>query len=259
MKRRDLLRTTGTSITAASFVGVAAAGSSDDSGRSFEDHADQARMIRRQTGSQEQFLRYHRAHADRVSNRQITKSVPGHKSDDGASTERLDSGNVTFDLTVAYYLQEACGGEDQAHIDLSVNVDTSWTNNDGEPDEDNVALAWNDDHYRYEDGTAYSDNCSNCSLRNQELNGVSWDWGDGAACWAGCDADFAVGCYAELLTTDQERAIQAEYNHVWNSTSITGVGFSSAGAITVTVSEESNWEEIAYEIAEEPFEVADYC
>lgn len=121
-------------------------------------------------------------------------------------------------------------------------------------------MAWNDDHYRYSEGTTYIDRCTYCSLRNRELNGVSWDWEDGNACGFGsCDTSWSVGCRAELLDTSQERAIQGEFNHVWDDTDITGVGFSSSGGIVVRLSDSSNHEEIAYTIEEEPFPTEGFC
>lgn len=144
--------------------------------------------------------------------RKLPAHGPSDDDSDDASTQRLYSGEVTVDITVAYYLHENCGGEYRAHIDMHTDIDTV-EGGDGKADKDNFALAWNDDHYRYEDGTAYIDGCDHCSLRNQELNGVSWDWADNDACYYGCDTSSSVGCHAELLSTDQERAIQGEHNH----------------------------------------------
>jgi hypothetical protein len=262
MNRRKLLKATGATITTAPLFGVASAREDTKHGRSFEEHAAQARKIRKKTGSQEQFVKYHRRHADYVTNKQWNKKLPHHRADkddsDGPSNERLYSGESDVEITVGYYLREDCGGEDYAQIDLHADITTD-QGGDGKPDKDNFALAWNDDHYRYEDGSAYIDGCNNCSLRKQELNGVSWDWSDGDACYYSCDTNFALGCNAELLTTDQERAIQAKHNHTWNELEISGVSFSSGGNISVQVSTDDYLEELAYRIVEEPFDVESFC
>lgn len=228
----------------------------EEPGRSFEEHAAQARKIRRRTGSQDRYLKYHQAHADGLSHNRIKKPVPGQRTDDDVSTETLSEDAVTLDLSVAYYLNENCGGEDTAQIDLHADFDTG---EDGEPGEDNFAVAWNDDHYRYEEGSAYTDSCDNCSVRDKEFNGVSFDWGDGAACWGSCHTEFSVGCYAELYKTDQERAVKGEYNHTWSDSEITSVGFSSSGGIVVSFSDVEKSDELALDIEEEPFEVKDFC
>jgi len=262
MNRRKLLKATGATVTNASLFGVASVREGTKHGRSFEEHAAQARKIREKTESQKRFVEYHRQHADHVSHNRWKKKLPHHGSDkddsDGPSNERLYSGESDVEITVGYYLREDCGGEDYAQIDLHADITTD-QGGDGKPDKDNFALAWNDDHYRYEDGTAYIDSCDNCSLRDRELNGVSWDWADGNACYYSCDTSFALGCHAELLPTDQERAIQAEHNHTWQEAEITGVGFSSGGNISVTVSSVDHWEELAYKIVEEPFDVESFC
>lgn len=258
MKRRNVLKATGATITTAPIFGVVGAREDTVHGRSFEEHAARARMLRRKTGSQERFVEYHRQHASYVMHNQWTKKIPYGSDSDGPSTEELYTGESTIDITVGYYLHEGCGGEDQAHIDLHATIYTD-QGGSGEPDKDNFAVAWNDDHYRYEDGTSYIDGCAHCTTRDHEMNGVSWDWADSSACDYGCNTNFALGCHAELLTTDQERAIQAEHNHTWQTTEITGVSFGSGGSIGVTVSDVDHWKELEYTIAEEPFTVEDFC
>lgn len=128
MNRRKLLKATGASLTTAPFFGVAGARRGANQGRSFEEHAAQARKIRERTGSQERFVEYYQRHADHVTNKQWKKKLPHHESGDsnsgGPSSEKLSSGDTVLDITVAYYLHSGCGGEDQAHIDLHADIDT---------------------------------------------------------------------------------------------------------------------------------------
>lgn len=252
MNRRKLLKATGASITTIPLLGVTGAQESGNSGRSFEEHAAQARKIRKETGSQERFVKYHETHADHVTHNRWKKNIFRRPN-----TDEFEENEGKCEITVGYYLNENCGGENTAHIDMHVSVDGEY--GDGEDDDDTITLSWNKDHYKYEQGSEYVDNGPNVTSRSHDTHGLSWDWDDASACSVGCDLSFSVGCYAEIKSTDQERYVQGKHIHTWEEATVTSVGFSSSGDVSVTISEQDKWKELTYEQEEEPFDAKGYC
>lgn len=207
----------------------------------------QAAKIREKTGSRERMQQFLKKKADHF------RSVPhefalAKKDNDDMSTNQWYDSTFSNSLTLTYYTD--CASDPYANVFYDISMDTS--TGIGEPGADQITLSWNDSHFRYNEGTAdYDSNMDNLSVFDEELNGVDFEWGDGAACSYGCgDKNYWVSCDAELLTTDQERAVQAEYHDMYNSTEVSGFSVDSSGTVGFSFSTKNEWDEHARKVKE---------
>lgn len=207
----------------------------------------QAAKIREKTGSRERMQQFLKKKSDHI------RSVPhefalARKDNDDVSADQWYDSTFSNSLTLTYYTD--CASDPYANIFYDISMDTS--TGLGEPGADQITLSWNNSHFRYNEGTAdYDSNMDNLSVFDEELNGVDFEWGDGAACSFGCgDKNYWVSCDAELLTTDQERAVQAEYHDMYNSTEVSGFSVDSTGAVGFSFSTKNEWDEHARKVKE---------
>lgn len=207
----------------------------------------QAARIREKTGSRERMQQFLEKKADHFRSIPHEFALAGKENDDVSVNQWYDS-TFSNSLTLTYYTD--CASEPYANIfyDISMNTDTGL----GEPGADQITLSWNDSHFRYNKGTAdYDSNMDNLSVFDEEFNGVDFEWGDGAACSYGCsDKDYWVSCDAELLSTSQERAVQAEYHDMYNSTEVSGFSVDTSGSVGFSFSTKNEWDEHARKVKE---------
>jgi hypothetical protein len=171
-------------------------------------------------------------------------------SGSGISTDHWRQ--TTFDnrLYMTYYT-DACKSDPYANAWYDIYMDTTEGGGEGGPDQ--ISFSWNDDHFRYNEGTAdYDSNMDNLSVYDEEFNGVDFEWEDGYACgtYCGGSKDFWVSCDAELLATNQERAIQAEYHDMWNSATVNGFSVGSGGSVGFNFSSTGEWDEYGRKVVE---------
>lgn len=249
--RRTLLRAAGVTagvVVTPTVVGAANNGGSGASERADRVH-DQALLIREKTGSHQKFKRFLANNANYFKSNQTTFEAPS----DGVSTREWTSeAFATVDLTLTYYYDSCTSGDPYAYFDYYVRMDTDHVHGEGGPDQ--LSVSWNDDHYRYEEGSAYHvENHDLVSLSKESLNGVDWEWEDGNACYFDCanPKDFTVGCKAQLLTTDQERGVEASYWEMYQDATVSSVGFSSSGDINFSYSTTGETDQHAFKIEED--------
>lgn len=247
--RRSLLKigAAAASVAAApGIVGATSGGRPSNSERADRIHS-KALKIRERTGSQERFKEYLSNHADHFQSHQQSFQVG---SDDGVSSQEWRSTAFDNDLMLTYY-DSCASGDPYAYFDYYITIDSGEGWGEGGPDQ--ISLGWADHHYRYEEGSAYYDSdMDNMSLKKESLNGVDWEWKDGKSCYNYCGTkDFYVGCKAQLLTTDQERAVEANYWDMYDRATVDSVSFSSSGDISFTFSTTGNQDQHAYKIEED--------
>lgn len=212
----------------------------------------QAGRIREQTGSRarlEKFLKERSDHMQSVSHefRLISKDKDTETSDEVSTNQWYDS-TFSNSLYLTYYTN--CVSDPYANIYYDISMDTS--TGDGESGPDHISLSWNDDHFRYNEGTAdYDSNKDHLSVYDEEFNGVDFQWKDAKACDLPCsDKNYWVSCDAELLDTTQERAVQAEYHDMYSSTTVSGVGFNTSGGVVFSFSTQNEWDQHSRKVKE---------
>lgn len=250
MNRRSYLSKAGAALVGLSTIPVVNAKERDP-----RKIRDQARHIRAKTGSHERFVEYMRDHMDSVTTSKKEFSLPSVKNQedsDGVSTQKFEENeeDLTAYLTLSNYYYAACGGEDYASIDYTIDVNTD-DYGEGEPGLDRLTLGWNDDHYRIQYGSEYTSSNKHLSHKESAFNGCNFRWDDNEACSYGCNVSLSVGCDAEHLSTNQERAVRGEYHHVWNEAELSNFGVTSSGDATFSISSSSYYWEGADLIREE--------
>ena len=267
MAEKDTIRTTsrraGTSRRSVLALGAATAstallplgvaGATQESS-SNSDRADrvqrQALDIRNRTGSQARFKQFLSKNADYFESQQLSFTPESMQPDDPSSQNWSDDA-ISTDLVLTYY-DSCASGDPYAYFDYYVTVDSS--HGSGEPGPDQMSISWADHHYRYEQDSAYHDtDMDNLSLKKESLNGVDWEWRDGDSCsWGLCGTkDYYVGCKAQLLTTDQERGVQASYWDMWEKAKVESVTFTSSGGVAFTFSTEGKSDQYGFQIRED--------
>lgn len=239
--RRSLLKTS--IVTASASLLPTVVGATDNRPTN-EDRArathEQAVRIKERTGSREQMKKYLKENSDWF------KSVshnftPKTKDEEGMSTESWQKDTFNNSMTLTYYTD--CASDPYANIHYDIYMDTDTGLGEGGPDQ--ISLSWNDDHFRYNEGTAaFDSDMDNFEVFDEELNGVDFQWYDGYACSAGCsDKDFWVACDAELLTTDQERAVQGEYHDIYDDAEVCGFSVDTSGSVGLSFCTTGEWDE----------------
>lgn len=209
---------------------------------------ENALRIRDETGSQEKFKRYLEDTADYFASKKMS-FTPSSMEEEGPSTQSWSESKIQTDLVLTHY---HCPMSDTvAYFDYYIEVDGTYGGGEGGPDQNSIS--WADHHYRYQQGSAYSDSSmDNLHLKQESINGVDWEWEDGKSCYWSCGTkDWYVGCKADLLSTSQERAVQASYWDMWSQATVESVSFSSSGAVSFTFSEEGRTDQYGYQITEE--------
>ncbi|MFC4448756.1 hypothetical protein [Halorussus aquaticus] len=207
----------------------------------------QAGKIREKTGSRKRMLQFLKKKADHI------KTVPhefglAKKNNNGPSTNQWYDRTFSNSLTMTYYTD--CASTSYANIFYDISMDTS--TGLGSPGPDQITLSWDDDHFRYNSDTAdFSSSMDNLSVFDEEFNGVDFQFKDGAACSYGCgDKDFWVSCDAEFLSTNQERAVEAEYHDMYSETKVTGFSVDQSGSVSFNFSTLEKWDEHARKVKE---------
>jgi hypothetical protein len=249
--RRSLLKAGGATVGTALVPSVVGAtqGSPTNSERA-DRIQERALEIRDRTGSQEQFERYLSTNADYFASRRMSFTPASFESD--ASTDNWSEDAISTDLVLTYYYDSCTSGDPYAYFDYYITVDSDYGSGEAGPDQHSIG--WADHHYRYEQDSAYHDtDMDNLSLKKESLNGVDWEWKDGKSCsWGWCGTkDYYVGCKAQLLTTDQERDVDASYWDMWEEATVESVSFSSSGDVTFTFSTTGRVDQYGYQIRED--------
>lgn len=250
--RRSFLKAgvaTASTALAPSVVGATSQEDDPNSERADRIH-DAALEIRDNTGSQERYKQFLSENADHFQSRQVS-FTPDSVESDGPSSQNWSDKAISTELSISYYSDSCTYGEYYAYFDYYITVDSSYGYGEGGPDQNSIS--WADHHYRYEEGSAYSDdNMDNFDLYAESLNGVDWEWQDGRSCRMGCDTkEYYVGCKAEILETNQERAVQASYWDMWDDTEVCGVSFTSSGDVSFSFCTNGNSDQYGYEIEED--------
>lgn len=205
---------------------------------------ERAVRIKEKTGSRERMKQYLKENADwykSVPHKFTLKQKDDSSSDDGMSTQSWKAETFNNSMTLTYYTDCASDPYANIHYDIYMDTDTGL----GEDGPDQISLSWNDSHFRYNEGTAnFDSDMDNFEVYDEELNGVDFQWYDGYACSAGCsDKDFWVACDAELLTTDQERAVQGEYHDMHEDAEVCSFSIDSDGTVGFTFCTAGKWDE----------------
>lgn len=216
---------------------------------------ERAIRIREQTGSRERMEKFFKENSDHFRSvphdfSLVAKDNDTKMSDDGGEVSANEWFESTFNnsLTLTYYTN--CASDPYATIFYDIFMNTDDGIGAGGPDQ--ISLSWNHDHFRYNEGTAAHDSdMSNLSLYDEEFNGVDWEWKDGKSCGFSCsDKDFWVTCDAELLATDQERAVQAEYHDMYDAATVSSFSVDASGGVSFTFSTTGQWDEHARKVKE---------
>ena len=219
--RRTFLQTAGIALAG---VPTAAAARGDDQHRVIE----QARRVRRRTGSVERFREYLRARGFGVAGVDRTYTV--RKGD--VSTQKLDEA----DLSISISLADACYGGGQYWADLYWDwADSDWDDG-GEAPADIAGFHWDSQDWYVADDDYYTDGA--VSYRKSGPEGVAFDFDDSAG-----DGGDNHSCTCMVRTKDDSidpyaRQVFADYIHTYSNVTISGVGISTSG-LTVNLSDES--------------------
>ncbi|WP_276300639.1 hypothetical protein [Halorussus lipolyticus] len=250
--RRNLLRVGTTAVATGVVPGIVSAndGQPTNSERADRVH-QQALSVRDRTGSQRRFKQFLSKRADYFANKRMS-FTPASFEADAPSTQNWSSDAISTDLTLTYYYDSCTSGDPYAYFDFYITVDSEYGRGEGGPDQHSIG--WADHHFRYEQDSAYHDSdMSNLSLEKEALNGVDWSWKDGKSCGLGtCGTkDYYVGCKAQLLTTDQERGVEASYWDMWKDAKVESVSFTSSGSVSFTFTQEGRTDQYGYQIRED--------
>jgi len=193
---------------------------------------------------------------DSIASRADQQDPSARAAGDSPVTTRMDwtESSVSTDLDL-YYYTETCESEPYSVMELTVTLDSDNWRTNGAPEADHISISWNDDHYRYKEGTAYQDSDmdpDNLYIYEEDMTGCDWEWRDNAACPTGCGTkDFYVGCEAKLYPTDQERAAQASYWDHYKHLKVCGVSFGADGSVGFTICESGEQDQHGYVITDE--------
>lgn len=226
--RRSVLKAAGTSIVG---IGMATASVGAVNETNTTELVKQARQIRRETGSQEDYIAFLKKNGVDVREKESTVTYYPQPSEDGSNsnetsgTETQSSPTVQPQeiheaiLTTSFTISDTV-------LDYHVEIDTTaeWA---GEGPQDSIGMGWGEHYNLPENGTGI-DNGNNVVLVRSSDDGAHWHFRDGDACGMGCNLWFAV--YADLEpTSTYDKRVESRYQSVWYSSSPFGPGSMSVG------------------------------
>lgn len=237
LDRRELIKTAGAAFATSGVAGVASARRSRQhhSERVFEE----ARAVRRKTGSQEEFIKYLEENGANVSVAQSTVTPGTQHQDHGndtVSAQKVSEDNITTTLTVEYM-------RPYNPIQIDYHVDIAGGYKTGEENDDHLSISWPSDHFELSE--TYIDNGDNVRLVESGFDGAHWAFDDHWACGNYCDLWFAVGCQAHHEYSVDNPKAQATYQSVYSSdTQIDGFSVDADGTVSFSVSGGYDYEQI---------------
>lgn len=245
--RRNVLKSIG-AATALSTAGVSI--SSARSGRSFEKILEASHRVLNAKGPEKQH-EFLRNHGVGTAKRSITYDMPSHGSNDGMSTQTLD----TSEITLTFSLFNDCGfngsGDGTYVAELNWEYNPSFDDS-GDLPLDHVGIGWDDNTWYYETNSTSDmyDNSDYVSYKSGTSGqGPAWEvqdrWTiDNGTRYDGQD-NYFVGVHLVWNGADSlkdNRTIAASYSHAWSDVTISGVSVSYPAGVSVSVSnEEKEW------------------
>lgn len=252
LSRRKLLKTAGAAAVGTSLIPAIGTAKENPSA---DEMYRAARQVREQTGSTEKFRRVLKNQGAEIATKDIQFKAPWWgpaqtESDGGISPQKLDSADCSLQMTMTIYTNVSSN----PYVDLSwehtVTYDV-WDNDVGEQPYDIAGLTYEQRDYDLVSGSWYGGNST--SKRSYNNYGVAFNYAD-ASCQEIVDATGECtpngqtftqkdSCGMQIIpdeTTDPSlRTVYADYWHTYQATTIQSVSISSAGEVSVTLSDET--------------------
>lgn len=253
MKRRNLLKTVGLSGVALAGVPVGGAAEESATGRkpahrneNLDQSYREALRIRQRNGSRDEFVSSLKANGLRVQTVSETKTVDMHYRDDSdtVSTQEFEKLELSTYMSLIYNnCDDAWYMDYDFGIDTVVGDDSGNAQPHGSGGPDQISVSCHPDHWYIDSNDWYHGGLNNLSYSESSLSGVTFAWKDGQSCYYGCDVNGWVGSRVRPLSTSQTRLVRGEYNHTWNSLSLSGFTVGSDGSVSFGTEDTSRmWE-----------------